>query len=57
MLVKLQTDANLNIKTEALKSLTYLTTHVPMSVMMCVNEDLMKSVKDCSLIDEKLIKE
>ena len=56
-LIKLQTDTELSVKTEALRSLTHLTVHVPHSVMLCVNEDLMKSVKECSLIDEKLIKE
>ena len=56
-LIKLQTDINLNVKTEALRSLTHLTVRVPHSVAPCVNEDLMKSVKECSLIDEKLIKE
>lgn len=53
----MQTDPNINIRTESLKSLTHLTLRVPHSVLLNVNKDLMISVKNCSLIDEKLIKE
>lgn len=45
------------LKAEALKSLIFLTNENPHAVLYCIDENSFRLVRQCSLIDDSLIRE
>lgn len=41
---------------EALKTLTYFTKTIPLSILGVFDDDLFKNIKQCSIIDKDLIR-